>query len=159
MTCLHKYNKLFCLSVIIKNYFRLENLFFWTSVVVFSQGWAWWVGETRHADADKYNKFFLSVENLFMEITVIFLFHAWVWKVSYNSRQYIWNKIEKSSKTGQPKKSLISTFVCFLTAVAKRRQLSYQFCYTKNQVSFYLWQIRHALNTAWETIPKNMIFF
>ena len=29
---------------------------------------------------------------------------------NYNSGQNIWNKIEKSSKTGQIKKSLISTF-------------------------------------------------
>ena len=28
-------------------------------------------------------------------------------------------KIEKSSKTGKEKKSLISTFACFLTAIAK----------------------------------------
>ena len=29
-----------------------------------------------------------------------------------------WNKMGKSSKTGRGKKSLISTFVCFLTAAA-----------------------------------------
>ena len=33
--------------------------------------------------------------------------------------QNIWNKLEKSSKTGQDKKSLISTFACFLTATTK----------------------------------------
>ena len=38
---------------------------------------------------------------------------------SYNPMQDIWNKLEKSSKTGQDKKSLISTFACFLTATAK----------------------------------------
>ena len=37
----------------------------------------------------------------------------------YNSGQNIWNKIENSSKTGQDKKSLISAFACFLTAIAK----------------------------------------
>ena len=42
-------------------------------------------------------------------------FKAW----AYNPGQYIWNRIEKSSKTGQDKKSLISTFECFLTATAK----------------------------------------
>ena len=36
-----------------------------------------------------------------------------------NPGQNIWNKIEKSSKTGQGKKSLITTFACFLTAIAK----------------------------------------
>ena len=36
----------------------------------------------------------------------------------YNTRQNIWGKIEKSSKTGQDKKNLISTFACFLTAIA-----------------------------------------
>ena len=30
-----------------------------------------------------------------------------------------WGKIEKSSKTGSDKKSLVSTFACFLTATAK----------------------------------------
>ena len=39
--------------------------------------------------------------------------------LGYNPGQDIWNKIEKSSKTGQDKKSLISTFACFLTAAAK----------------------------------------
>ena len=38
---------------------------------------------------------------------------------TYNHGENIWNKIEKSSKTGQDKKSLISTFACFLTATAK----------------------------------------
>ena len=37
-----------------------------------------------------------------------------------NPRQNIWNKIEKSSKIGQDKKCLMSTFAClFLTAIAK----------------------------------------
>ena len=36
-----------------------------------------------------------------------------------NPGQCVWNKIEKSSKTGQEKKSLISTFAFFLTAIAK----------------------------------------
>ena len=36
----------------------------------------------------------------------------------YNQMQNIWNKLKKSSKTGQDKKSLISTFACFLTATA-----------------------------------------
>ena len=36
-----------------------------------------------------------------------------------NPGQNIWNEIEKSSKTGQDKKSLITTFACFLTAIAK----------------------------------------
>ena len=33
--------------------------------------------------------------------------------------QNMWNKLEKSSKTGQDKKSLISIFAYFLTATAK----------------------------------------
>ena len=33
--------------------------------------------------------------------------------------QNIWNKIEETSETGPDKRSLISTFVCFLTATAK----------------------------------------
>ena len=41
------------------------------------------------------------------------------WSTHYNPGQNIWNKIEKSSKTGEDKKSLISTFACFLTATAK----------------------------------------
>ena len=42
---------------------------------------------------------------------------------TYNVGQNIWNKIEKSSKTGPEKKSLISTFGCFLTAIAKVKSL------------------------------------
>ena len=38
---------------------------------------------------------------------------------SYNPGQNIWNKIEKSSKTGQDKKSLTSAFLCSFTAIAK----------------------------------------
>ena len=38
---------------------------------------------------------------------------------TYNPGQNIWSRIEKSSKTGQDKKSLISTFACFLTATTK----------------------------------------
>ena len=37
----------------------------------------------------------------------------------YNPGQNIWNKIEKSSKAGQDKKSLISTSAYFLIATAK----------------------------------------
>ena len=40
-------------------------------------------------------------------------------KQAYNPGQNIWNKMEKSSKTGQEKKSLVSNFVCVLTANAK----------------------------------------
>ena len=40
-------------------------------------------------------------------------------KLTYNPAQNIWNKIEKSSKTGQGKKILIPTFPCSLTATAK----------------------------------------
>ena len=35
-----------------------------------------------------------------------------------NSEQNIWNKLEKSSQIGQEKKSLMSTFACFLTGLA-----------------------------------------
>ena len=36
-----------------------------------------------------------------------------------NPGQNIWNKAEKSSKMGHAKKGLITTFACFLTAIAK----------------------------------------
>ena len=36
-----------------------------------------------------------------------------------NPEQNIWNKMEWSSKTGQEKKSLVSVFACFLTAIGK----------------------------------------
>ena len=42
-----------------------------------------------------------------------------MWPKNYNLGQNIWYKIEKSSKTGHDKKSLISTFACFLTAIVK----------------------------------------
>ena len=37
---------------------------------------------------------------------------------THNPGQNILNKIEKSSKAGHDKKSLIPTFACFLTATA-----------------------------------------
>ena len=45
--------------------------------------------------------------------------HMTNFHLTYNHMQGIWNKLEKSSKTGQGKKSLMSTFACFLTATAK----------------------------------------
>ena len=42
-----------------------------------------------------------------------------MWWRNYNPGQNIWNKIEKSSKTEENEKSFISTFACFLTAIAK----------------------------------------
>ena len=51
-----------------------------------------------------------------------------IWKIltsllksllNYKFRQNIWNKTEKSSQIEQYKKSLISTFQCFLTVIAK----------------------------------------
>ena len=38
---------------------------------------------------------------------------------TYNSGQNIWNRIVESSKTGKEKKSWLSIFACFLTAIAK----------------------------------------
>ena len=55
----------------------------------------------------------------FSDITINF----WITKTashrSCSPEQNICNKIEKSRKTGQDKKSLISIFACFLTAIAK----------------------------------------
>ena len=39
--------------------------------------------------------------------------------MNYNPGQNICNKIERFSKTGQDKKSLISAFACFSSATAK----------------------------------------
>ena len=39
--------------------------------------------------------------------------------IFYNPGQNIWNKIEKSSETGQEKKSLLCVFGCFLTVIAE----------------------------------------
>ena len=41
--------------------------------------------------------------------------------------QNIWNKTVKSSKTGEDKKSLISIFACFLTAIHKVKLLERRF--------------------------------
>ena len=42
--------------------------------------------------------------------------------ICYNPGENIWSKVKKSSKIGygkKNKKSLISTFACFLTAIAR----------------------------------------
>ena len=44
---------------------------------------------------------------------------------SDNPGQNIWNKIEKSSKIGQDKKSLSSTFACFWTTITYYWALGY----------------------------------
>ena len=62
-------------------------------------------------DATTFDVFFLNVlqaQNYWWDCYVFPI---------YNPGQDILNKIEKSSKTGQDKKSLISTFACFLTAI------------------------------------------
>ena len=56
--------------------------------------------------------------------------------LDYSPRQNIWNKAEKSSTIGQHKKSMISTFACFLTAIAKVKyvegRLGTELCLTPN---------------------------
>ena len=67
------------------------------------------------------NTLYLSFLNFCCDFDINLLFFLILYDFfsNYNSGQNIWNKIEKSSKTGQDKKSLISTFACFLTAIAK----------------------------------------
>ena len=77
-------------------------------------------------------QFFISFMSTFIQIFLQFILNKesnWclrlskIWKIltslfngllNYKSRQNIWNKTEKSSKVGQNKKILISTFPCFL---------------------------------------------
>ena len=54
-----------------------------------------------------------------ISLIVIRFFCSQTFKQTYNPGQNIWNKLEKSSKIGQKKESLITTFACFLTAIAK----------------------------------------
>ena len=76
-------------------------------------------------------QFFISFMSTFIQIFLQFILNKesnWclrlskIWKIltslfngllNYKSRQNIWNKIEKSSKVGQNKKILISTFLAF----------------------------------------------
>ena len=55
----------------------------------------------------------------FSDITINFWITKTVSPGSCNPEQDIWNIIDKSRKTGQDKKSLISICACFLTAIAK----------------------------------------
>ena len=80
-----------------------------------------------------------------------------VW--SDNPGQNISNKIEKSSKTGQDKKSLISTFAYFLTANAQvpfaQGALGtslHQVCLSSYQVLFYFCLIKFVLKHC--KVPK-----
>ena len=55
---------------------------------------------------------------------LIQIFQMLIWKkikslLNYKLRQNIRKEVEKSSKIGQYKKSFVSTFQCFLTAIAK----------------------------------------
>ena len=65
--------------------------------------------------------------------TYFFVNRGYYIKCVYNPAQNIWNKIEKSNKTGQDKKSLTSTFACFLTATATvevlERRLGTRLCF------------------------------
>ena len=80
-----------------------------------------------------------------------------VW--SDNPGQSISNKIEKSSKTGQDKKSLISTFACFLTVNAQVQFAQgalgtslHQVCLSSYQVLFYFCLIKFVLKHC--KVPK-----
>ena len=53
------------------------------------------------------------------ELAFVSLWYHNRYNITYNPGQNIWSKIEKSSKTGQDKKRLVSTFARFLTAIAK----------------------------------------
>ena len=55
--------------------------------------------------------------------SAMFMLRECLIKSIYNPRKNVWNKIEKSSKIGQDKKSWISPFRCFLTGTAKIRFL------------------------------------
>ena len=63
----------------------------------------------RQSSATKHELFILTMYQWLLKI----------FKGIYNPGQNIWNKMEKFSKTGQDKKSLISTFAQFLIATAK----------------------------------------
>ena len=55
--------------------------------------------------------------------SAMFMLRECLIKSIYNPRKNVWDKIEKSSKIGQDKKSWISPFRCFLTGTAKIRFL------------------------------------
>ena len=68
------------------------------------------------------NTLYLSFLNFCYDFDINLLFFFLIlydFFSNYNSGQNIWNKIDKSSKTRQVKKNLISTFACFLTVIAK----------------------------------------
>ena len=112
------------------NRFLNTSLKLWkhfTFVNLLSFGWINW-------------QFFISFTSTFIQIFPQFILNKesnWclrlsrIWKIlkslfnsllNYKSRQNIWSKIEKSSKVGQDKKILISTFPCFfnVTFATKR---------------------------------------
>ena len=116
----------------------MNPLFLYGSVFVFPESFLW--GENYSYNWSPYfvfitNSFSLDTSKkiLFEKLQVVqqfvkkrlmvYFIHYWqqyiLAEVTYNPGQNIRNKIEKSSKTGQDKKSLISTFVWFLTAIAK----------------------------------------
>ena len=62
----------------------------------------------------------INIYNIYKLIYIQRQQDTWVFEFeNYNPGQNIWNKIEKFNKTGQGKKSLVSIFACFLTAIAK----------------------------------------
>ena len=62
----------------------------------------------------------INIYNIYKLIYIQRQQDTWVFEFeNYNPGQNIWNKIEKFNKTGQGKKSSVSIFACFLTAIAK----------------------------------------
>ena len=65
---------------------------------------------------------YFNYPNLCITICIMYAEANWNNKynsIVYNPGQNIWNKMEQFSKTGQEKESLVSVFVCFLTAIRK----------------------------------------
>ena len=94
--------------------------------------WLWFDWVTWRFSSSSMSTFIQIFQKLILKKkknrTIWLLRVSRIWKIltslfksllNYKLRQNIWNKIEKSSKTGQYKKRLISTFQCFLTVITK----------------------------------------
>ena len=73
------------------------------------------------ANSEEWSRFSLK-ELHYKSLDKLIYPNAFEWlflKIPYNLGQNIWNKTEKSSKTWEERKALISTFASLLTAIAK----------------------------------------
>ena len=102
-------------------FYNISKMKLWMEFSIFYISYQFWRKVARYVQSTEKGSL-LSFSNILKKVLQLLLCSIVMQSIHmlyYNPGQNTWNKIEKSSKTGQDRKSLISAFACFLTATAK----------------------------------------